>query len=281
MPGILWLASYPKSGNTWMRAFIANLIDGGTEPLTPDAINQYCPGAANAEWFRPLTDKPVEELTLEEVAALREPAQKRAVSLNPNVIPMKTHNYLGDDFGHPMISMDVTGGAIYIVRDPRDVALSAGDHFGLPLDETIKTMNMPDTRSIPRESGDTGKQELISEVQSSWSVHVASWTQRVHPRLIVVRYEDLLSDTVAQLTGIAMKVGITRDQDRIRRAIEFSSFKRLQKLEEEHGFLERSEFSTRFFRSGKSGGWQDQLTTGQVEQIEHDHAEQMKRFGYL
>lgn len=281
MPGILWLASYPKSGNTWMRTLIANLVYGGDAPLTPDAINQYCSGAANAEWFRPLVDKPVEELTLEEVAALRAPAQRYAVSKNPNVLPMKTHNFMGNDLGHPMFDMDVTGGAIYIVRDPRDVAVSAGDHFGLTLDETIKTMNVPGSRSVPHEDQYTGKQILISEVQSTWSIHVSSWTQRAHPRLIVVRYEDLLSDPFANFGKIARTIGISRDEKRIRRAVEHSSFKQMQKLEAEHGFQERSEYSKKFFRSGKSGGWREQLTAEQVARIERDHGEQMKRFGYL
>ena len=264
-----------------MRTFVANLIDGGNVPLTPDAINQYCPGAANAEWFRPLADKPVEELTPEEVAALRESAQRHAVTKNPNVIPMKTHNFLGSDFGYPMFNMDVTGGAIYIVRDPRDVALSAGDHFGLTLDETIKTMNLPAARSMPKEDENTGMQTLVSEVQNTWSLHVSSWTQHAHSRLIVVRYEDLLSDPQTHFGKIARTIGISQDKKRIRRAIEHSTFKQMQKLEAEHGFLERSEFSQKFFRSGKSGKWRDQLTNEQAAQIEKDHGEQMKRFGYL
>ena len=137
MPGILWLASYPKSGNTWMRSFLANLILDEAEPLALKRISEVCPSEPSEVWFRPLSPRPPGELTPSEVAALRVRAQERAVSLNKNVIPMKTHSYLGEDSGHPIFSMKATFGAVYIIRDPRDVVISAADHVGLTLDAMI------------------------------------------------------------------------------------------------------------------------------------------------
>ncbi|MGE5768306.1 MAG: sulfotransferase domain-containing protein, partial [Bacteroidota bacterium] len=94
-------------------------------------------------------------------------------------------------------------------------------------------------------------------------------------------YEDLLADPVDQFGRVARRFGIAKDAARIRKAVEFSSFKQLQTLEAEQGFVERSTHSERFFRSGRSGGWRDKLTAAQVKRIETDHAAQMKRFGYL
>src|SRR3546814_6189067 len=82
MPGILWLASYPKSGNTWMRAFLANLILDHPEPLPLKRMGEVCPSEPTELWFRPFTKKKIADLTSEEVAALRVKAQERAVSLN-------------------------------------------------------------------------------------------------------------------------------------------------------------------------------------------------------
>ena len=73
----------------------------------------------------------------------------------------------------------------------------------------------------------------------------------------------------------------SEEEDRIAKAVEFSAFKQLQKAEAEEGFVERSVHSEKFFRSGRSGGWQEKLTPAQARQIESDHAVQMKRYGYL
>jgi len=192
-----------------------------------------------------------------------------------NIVPLKTHNYLGDDCGHPLIAMEATRGSIYILRDPRDVALSLTDHFGVPVDETIQIMNKEGAIGYAKAG------ETVYEALSSWSIHVKSWTQRRHGKLHVVRYEDILADPFGELGKIARKLGITTEEARIRRAVEHASFKILQQMERETGFIERSEFSEKFFRSGRSGGWKDELTPEQAERIERDHREQMKRFGYL
>lgn len=275
MPGILWLASYPKSGNTWTRAFLANLILDPQDPLPLKRIGEVCPSEPAEMWFQPLSEKPVGELPGPEVAALRTKAQERVVGLNKNVVPMKTHSYLGEDGGHPIISMAATYGAIYIIRDPRDVAISATDHFGKTLDEMIEWMADPLATCVAMPG------TIVHELQSSWSNHVESWTKWNHPGIFTVRYEDLLADPMDQFGRIARHFGITTDTARIRKAVEFSSFKQLQTMEAEQGFIERSIHSEKFFRSGRSGGWQETLTPEQAARIERDHAVQMKRFGYL
>ena len=198
----------------------------------------------------------------------------RAVRVNQNIVPMKTHNCLGEHFNYPLISMDVTAAAGYIIRDPRDVALSATDRFGVSVDETIELMNTAGAQGHPAPG-------MVYEVQSSWSIHVQSWTQRPHGKLHVVRYEDLLARPTREFRTIARKLGITRDKARIRRAVEHASFKKLQSIERAQGFAERSEFSEKFFRSGRSGAWKDKLTPEQAKRIERDHREQMERFGYI
>lgn len=275
MPGILWLASYPKSGNTWMRAFLANLILDSPEPLALTRIGEICPSEPAEVWFRPFAKGKVADMSAKEIAALREKAQERAVSLNKNVVPMKTHSYLGEDSGHPIVSMKATYGAVYIIRDPRDVAVSAADHFGRSVDGMIAMMADPFATCAAMPG------VIVHELQSSWSNHVESWTKWNHPGIAAVRYEDLLADPFDQFGRVARRFGITADKARIRKAVEFSSFKQLQKLEAEQGFGERSIHSERFFRAGQSGGWRDKLTAAQVERIESDHGVQMKRFGYL
>lgn len=275
MPGILWLASYPKSGNTWMRAFLANLILDAPEPLPLKRIGEICPSEPAEVWFRPFADGKVADVDPKEIAALRVRAQERVVSLNRNVVPMKTHSYLGEDYGHPIFSMKATYGAVYILRDPRDVAISAADHFGKNIDEMIEMMIDPLALCAAMPG------TIVHEIQSSWSNHVESWTKWNHPGIFAVRYEDLLADPYDQFGRVSRHFGISSDPARIRKAVEFSDFRQLQKMEAEQGFVERSLHSERFFRSGRSGGWREKLTEAQARRIENDHAAQMKRFGYL
>lgn len=275
MPGILWLASYPKSGNTWMRVFLANLILDEPEPLALQRINEVCSSEPNEVWFRPLVSKPVSELSEKRIAALRTKAQERAVALNKNVMPMKTHSLCGKDHGFQTISTKAAIGVIYIVRDPRDVAISAADHYGLTIDQAIEMMADHKARGRGK-PGNT-----VHELMGSWSDHVRSWTRWKHSPLMVLRYEDMLADALGQLGAVARKLGITQDEARIRRAVEFSSFKTLQAQEAETGFIEKSEHSRRFFRAGRAGGWRDKLTAAQAAAIERVHGEQMRRFGYL
>lgn len=275
MPGILWLASYPKSGNTWLRVFLANLILDEPEPLPLQRINEVCSSEPNEVWFKALTKKPVRELSEKKVAELRTKAQERAVGLNKHIMPMKTHSLCGKDHGYPIISMKATVGIVYIVRDPRDVALSAADHYGLTLDQTIEMM--ADHRARGR--GTPGN--TVHELMGSWSDHVRSWTAVKGKPMILLRYEDMLADAFDQLGLVARKIGITQDEARIRRAVEFSSFKTLQAQEADSGFIEKSLHSQRFFRSGRAGGWREILSPAQAAAIEAEHGEQMRRFGYL
>ncbi|WP_420345859.1 sulfotransferase domain-containing protein [Pelagibius sp.] len=275
MPGILWLASYPKSGNTWMRAFLSNLILDPPEPLPLSRLGEICPSEPAERWFQPFCKGAVSELGAAQVAALRARAQDRAVSLNKNVIPMKTHSYLGEDHGHPIFSMKATFGAIYIIRDPRDVVLSAADHFGKTMDEMIEKLSDPGAMAAAMAG------TIVHEMQSSWSNHVESWTRWSYPGIYTLRYEDMVADPVDQFSRVARRFGISNDRRRIEKAIEFSSFDQLRKQEDREGFSERSVHSEKFFRSGRSGGWQDALTAKQVERIERDHAVQMRRFNYL
>ncbi|WP_240932881.1 sulfotransferase domain-containing protein [Pelagibius litoralis] len=275
MPGILWLASYPKSGNTWMRAFLANLILDAREPLPLKRIGEICPSEPAETWFRPLSERPVDQLSAKEIAGLRSKAQERVVSLNKNVVPMKTHSYFGEDYGHPIFSMSATFGAIYIIRDPRDVVLSAADHFGKTLDEMIVMM------ANPAGLGAAMPGTIVHEFLSSWSNHVESWTKWNHPGIYTVRYEDLLADPLDQFGRVARRFGISNDQTCIERAVEHAAFKQLKKLESDEGFIERSLHSEQFFRSGRAGGWREKLSAQQARQIELDHGVQMKRFGYL
>jgi len=222
MPGILWLASYPKSGNTWMRSFLANLILGEADPLPLKRISEVCPSEPAEIWFRPLVKGKVSDLSPKELAALRVRAQERAVGLNENVIPMKTHSYLGEDCGQPIFSMKATFGAVYIIRDPRDVVVSAADHFGLALEAMID--KLADPLAVCAAMPGT----IVHELQSSWSHHVESWTRWNHPGIFTVRYEDLLADPKERAEHVMLVDLARNDMSRNAENVHVEVFKEIQ-----------------------------------------------------
>src|SRR3546814_17889789 len=105
MPGILWLASYPKSGNTWMRVFLANLILDEPEPLPLKRINEVCSSEPNESWFKSFANGPVRALGETRISKLHVKEQKRAASVNRHNQPIKTHVLLGKDKGHTILSV--------------------------------------------------------------------------------------------------------------------------------------------------------------------------------
>lgn len=273
MGGIIWLASYPKSGNTWMRAFLHNLMRNPDRPIEPSALTALTLGDGLAQFYQPHSPRPTVELSHEEIARLRPLVQRDLTRRSPDSVFVKTHNWLGEDHGVPCISMEYTAGAIYIVRNPLDVVISLADHFGLSIDGAIERMADPLARTA-------NAPHRVPDVMSSWSNHVRSWTQTPSPRLHVIRYEDMLNKPLQAFGGVVRFLGLKPSRERLQKAIDFSSFGVLQKLEAEKGFTERSEFSERFFRKGRSGQWRDVLSEAQQRAILETHGEQMARFGY-
>ncbi len=275
MGALIWLASYPKSGNTWMRIFLLNLLRDRDEPLDINKMAALSPMDSARVWYEPFALAPIDQLPETEIAKLIPGGHKRITELRPDPILVKTHNFFGSWHGVPLHTAAVSAGAIYIVRNPLDVAISVRGHFGMTdLDQAI--------RFIANENmGARMTHERLPEFYRSWSGHVRSWTGKASPTIHVVKYEDLVDEPEVHFTRIVKLLGIPASAAQIERAIRFSSFDRLQKQEAEQGFIERPEKSERFFSGGKSGAWRDVLTPDQVARIVADHREQMARFNYI
>jgi hypothetical protein len=275
MGAIIWLASYPKSGNTWMRSFLHNLLMNAKEPVPIDQLTHFCLGESAAGPYAALARKPYDTLTLEEIARLRPKAHRELTKASSDSVFVKTHNYLGTWFDQPLHNMDVTAGGIYILRNPLDVVLSAQNHFNLTLEESIERMA---TIGAGTSLGDGH----VPEIHSSWSHHVESWTAQPNPQLLVLRYEDLLNDPQTYFGRTVQFLGLKPPQERLDRAIRFSSFKVLKEQEEKGGFSERPKNAkASFFREGRAEQWREVLTPDQVRRIISDHRAQMQRFNYI
>jgi Sulfotransferase domain len=274
MGAIIWLASYPKSGNTWARNFLHNLLRPKDDTYDINEMNELTTGALGPRWYAKLLKKPLEEASLDEVATVRAEAQGALAAAAEGLVFVKTHSALVTDLGTPAINKEVTAGAIYIVRDPLDVAHSYAHHLDIALDEAIEIMN--------REFAHTANtKEQVYEPLGSWSQHVRSWTHRPHQALHVMRYEDMLAKPELTFRRLCDFLLLKPTRDELAAALEKSSFERLQSQEEDRGFRERPEHADRFFREGKAGTWRKYLTGMQVRAIVEHHREQMARFGYV
>ncbi len=276
--GIVWLASYPKSGNTWTRAFLNNLLfilnDEDPEQAGLRDITQYTLWDIAAPRYEAILGKPPTEATREEIAAARPKVQQQIADEVDGLTFVKTHNALVMDRGHPTINLAVTSGVIYIVRNPLDVAISFAHHFGGTIDDAIHRMALSGFETPVTE-------RTVHEVYGSWSQHVLSWTRRPHRALYIMRYEDMLSEPERTFGALARHLLLTPTPDQLRRAIELSSFERLRQLEDEEGFQEKPKQAERFFRAGRAGQWKKELTPAQIQRIVRAHGAQMRRFGYL
>jgi Sulfotransferase domain len=273
MGGIVWLASYPKSGNTWTRNFLHNLLRPQADSHDINAMQHLTAYENSRRWFDGLIPRPLAECSAEEIAPLRPRAQERLAAEAPGLVFVKTHNALVKEFGHPVINSAVTAGAIYIVRHPLDVAVSFAHHLATTTDNAIEKMNTTGLQTPNTE-------RTAYEVYGSWSEHVATWTQRPHQGLHIMRYEDMLAKPEATFRQLCDFLLLAPTRAALLEAIEKSSFERLKEQEKERGFFEKPAQAKDFFRVGRAGAWREHLTAEQVRVVMEINRAQAQRFGY-
>jgi aryl sulfotransferase len=166
---------------------------------------------------------------------------------------------------------------VYIVRDPRDVAVSLANHLSVSIDHAIARM-----AKVNAIMG-TGTKKLTIQLPqhlSSWSAHVESWCSAPISR-VVIRYEDMQSEPVVAFSKIADFLGVDSPLDKVKAAVNAVQFNRLQAAEKKDGFIESPSPKTQFFRRGVAGGWRDTLNLKQVKLIEAEHGSVMRSLGYV
>jgi len=275
---IYWLASYPKSGNTWTRAFIANVLHEEPEPVD---INEFHTGAiaSGREWVEAALDFDINELSHDEIDLLR-PAAYRWLSQQLETPGYhKIHDaytYLAND--EPLIPIEATKGALYLVRNPLDVVVSFAHHNHCTIDKAIENMGNSKFAfcSGPKRIHNQLRQWLLS-----WSEHVISWADAPDINTLVIRYEDMKNTPIETFTHMATFLELPNDIDTVTAALEHCKIEKLQAQEAEKPFKEKSAKAESFFRKGQVGDWQNTLTDEQIKLLINDHRDLMQRFGYL
>ncbi len=271
---IIWLASYPKSGNTWVRIFLGNYLLNPETPMPINRINQLGMADSSAQMYRAVAKGAFDSADPMQALRLRGRVLNGIVSNGADVNFVKTHNVRDRVFGVDLIPAKLTRSAICIIRDPHDVAVSYARHFGRTLESAVASIGRSNNTTAGR--GDSVKQFLCS-----WSEHVTSWARTRDFPVLMLRYEDLHADPEAAFARALTHIGVPVDDQRLARAIRFSSFDEMRRQEEKDPFVERSNKTERFFHTGKSGQWREVMPEALVEKIHRDHGAVMREFGYL
>jgi hypothetical protein len=278
MKGIIWLASYPKSGNTWFRVFLTNLLRNAEAPASINEL-ESTPIASARGIFDTNMGFEASDLTVDEIDRLR-PELYIHLAENAEKTPfMKIHDaYTDVAEGTPLIPRDATAGALYFIRNPLDVAVSFAHHSGWDYDTAVARMADEAFAFCgrPDRLHNQLRQKLLS-----WSGHVESWIDRPTFPVCLLRYEDMKSCPLKTFEKAVRFAGLNHTRQQIQKALDFSSFDVVQKLEEKEGFREKSPSASRFFRKGQVGSWREELTEKQVREIVYNHREVMRRFVYL
>lgn len=279
MKGIVWLASYPKSGNTWFRTFLANFLSERDQPADINALDD-APIASARGSFDEALGYDSGEMTFDEVDALRPEVYQHIAAEATETLYSKVHDaytFLPD--GRALIPPDATACALYFVRNPLDVAVSFAHHSAMASVDHLITALANEQHCFCDTSAAESNQ--LRQKLLSWSSHVRSWVDAPGIRVHVMRYEDMKRTPEETFARAVRFLGLPEDRARLEKAIAFSRFDELRAQEEKAGFREKMPKAKSFFRKGEVGSWREVLTPDQAQRIVTAHAAVMRRFGYL
>ena len=282
---IIWLASYPKSGNTYVRAFLSAYYyseDGKFD------FNQI----SNIEQF------PHEKFFKQKVNNISDASKQwipiqREINQNKKIKFFKTHSFLGNYQGNHFTTPETTLGAIYIVRDPRNVLTSLKNHYSFNDDEALKMLT-DKTRSLMSNNGSHASFTYIS----SWAENYLSWYKYNQFRRLFIKYEDLISNKYETFRDIIVFINTLMNRVegvnkiKLQQALETTNFDVFKKREvsesldkSENDFKKwrkfHSENKNLFFNLGPENNWKKILNTKISNKIEVSFEKEMKQLKYL
>lgn len=273
MSGIIWLASYPKSGNTWLRVFIENLFRNSLAPANINDLRIVKYTDNSYSLYEKVVGRQIKGASDSDLHKYRKAVQGY-LGNQPETVFAKTHNALLSHDGTPLIYLENVAGAVYLLRNPFDMVVSFSDHYRVTIDEAIEAIASPHHRINTTEQG-------IFQILGGWSAHHNSWFGVENFNPLFIRYEDMVRSP-AKTFGKFMKfLGLPKNPERLKRAIRHSSFNEVAQQEKQHGFGERSRPDQKFFRMGKIGSYRTVLSEIQIAKIIEAHADLLFEKGYI
>ncbi len=289
-----YLASYPKSGNTWCRVFITELrrlagLDSAEATATAQQEEQelrlnrdLATGSivSSRHWLDDQLGIDSSDLSWAELDKVRCRAGHQRALYAECLRYHKVHDAFvsPDSAGRPVVPVEGCRGAVVVIRHPADVAVSLSHFFSWPLERCVAFL-LDEQAGLCRSSKRGGQQ--VRQFMGTWANHVHSWLDQQQIPVLLLRYEDLLAEPQLQFSQLARFLELPAEPELIGEAVANTSFQTLRaKEEEEGGFHERPDGCERFFRSGRSGEGREQLTLEQLSALEAAFEQTLRRFTY-
>ena len=279
---IIWIASYPKSGNTWVRSIISSLIysnDGNFDFDLLKKIQQF----PNKKYFENFTN---DFHNINEIKKYWIESQN-FINLDKEIKFFKTHHINCKIGEHAFTNKNNTLGTIYVVRDPRNLINSFTNHYSI--DKNTAKNFIISRQSVTGALGEMKKDNKIFTILGSWNDHVKSWTN-MNQNLLLIKYEDLIKNPLNEINKIikflANLIDFSYNEEKINNIINSTSFEVMKRKETEKGFHESvmdntNEDKVNFFNLGKENKWEKYLNSEDQEFIKDKLGLEMKELGYI
>ena len=278
---IVWLASYPKSGNTWIRIFLSTLLYSPAKPKV-DINKTYIKQFPIRSDFNNLTNNLMD---LDEFAKNCIPAQKK-INQDNKIKFLKTHNAYWQNYEKNFFFTDEQNslGAIHIVRDPRNVITSVMDYFNKDnYNETLEFLT--DNYKVV---GGTNFESGVPTILLSWANHYNSW-KNFRKNYLLIKYENLVNkpqEEFLKITNYLSKIGNFKfNKKEVLEIVENCKFENFSNQEKNEGFIDNSatnkNFKKKFFRMGPKNNWEDLVNSEIISKIETHFKKEMIELNYL
>ena len=272
---IIWLASYPKSGNTLLRTMLSAYLFSENGSFNFELLNNIKQFPTKNIFENLGIDvKNREELVRNSLKAQEQMGKSKSVGF------LKTHNMLFNfEKKYPFTNLENSIGVIYIVRDPRNVVLSYSRHLNISIEKTSKFMTVGNG--------------IDHDIMGNWSENYQSWKNfQKYKRYLLVRYEDLVlnrNEIFLKILKFIFKLrnlNFSLDDDKFNKSLETTKFENLKKLEKKQGFPEGIKYvktgeQINFFDKGSKRDWSKSLDPIIAANIEKAFKEEMVELGYL
>jgi len=279
---IIWIASYPKSGNTWLRALLASYYftnEGSFSLSLLDKIDAF----PSDKFFKEYNDQfsKVEDTSkywLEE---------QEKINKKNKITFLKTHSAICKINGNSFTNKENSIGAIYIVRDPRNVITSISNHYQISIEDAFQFMKDEKRGIINKKDG----RYLGFQAVWSWSINQKTWVENNLFPVLVIKYEDLLKETYNTLRKVIEFINKISNSSKIfnkskgKNSIKNTSFEKLQRMENDHGFAEAmnkkgTNKKIKFFNLGQKNNYKNLLSQDLIIKMNEFYKEELIKFNY-
>ena len=282
---IIWIASYPKSGNTWVRSLLSSYLytdDGIFNFDLLYKISQFPNKKFLGYFLKDFSD-------IKKVSDYWIAAQDRINLFNENkTIFLKTHSALCTLENNSFTNKNNTKAVIYVVRDPRNVITSISNHYSFNIEESFNFITKKNKFLTGEEWG--GKDFGIATALGSWSDHYKSWYQIKFAPILIIKYENLINDTknsfITIIKFLQNFIDIEINNNKIVKTIDSCRFDNLASLEKKFGFQEalyskKEGKKINFFNLGKKNDWKNLLDPKIEKKIKISFNKEMKELDYI